>query len=347
MSLAIASRSSRADNQTLRLFCRSLLVTLAAMTVGCLMYLVEKYWVMPRRRFIENPADVMVRAFALAHFLVGWLFLITSPRLRHPLALLRLAGLLGLGALACLGFLEIGGAKNPLALMAFYSCFLFHDLGDQVRLFQRQPDAPLPTPGRKRLLSALQWFAILVMMTTLAGFNLLSGYARGKSPVFVEMTPWVPIGLWAGLLLATGLAGVWLGHWIRLESGSVGEFARAYGPLLWIFTILLGVLTIGSLLGSVGLNLVILMHVATWLVHVHHELSARRPTTPSRWWQAWRQTPGGFVALHLLMVGVVLAFLSLRVQVWERSGWTSTLFAASSFPLWSLVHIATSFWRGK
>ena len=30
-----------------------------------------------------------------------------------------------------------------------------------------------------------------------------------------------------------------------------------------------------------------------------------------------------------------------------RAGWFCTLFAASSYPLWSFMHIATGFWRGK
>src|SRR5687767_13546496 len=76
--LAIPAR----DSTTVRQFHKATLLALLAVGVGAAIYCVETFALGSRHRFVENPADVMMRGFGLAHFWVGWLFLFTSPRLR-------------------------------------------------------------------------------------------------------------------------------------------------------------------------------------------------------------------------------------------------------------------------
>ena len=76
---------------TCRNFRTATLYALVALGLGGGIYLIETFALASRRRFVENPADVMMRAVGLAHFWVGWLFLFTSPRLRTPRSCANLA----------------------------------------------------------------------------------------------------------------------------------------------------------------------------------------------------------------------------------------------------------------
>src|SRR5436190_9097973 len=109
-----------ADSRPWRLFVQALLAAAAALALGCAIYLLEKFLFAPRHRFVENPAEFMMRSLGTAHFLIGWLFLATSPRLRGRSALARLGGWAAVGVLLCLVFAWGGGAKNKFLLVAFY-----------------------------------------------------------------------------------------------------------------------------------------------------------------------------------------------------------------------------------
>src|SRR5262245_27618896 len=76
--------------RTVRQFGRALGLALLATVIGCLIYFVEKCVSSNTSRFAENPLEVMVRCLGLAHFLVGWLFLFSSPQIRSRQALRRL-----------------------------------------------------------------------------------------------------------------------------------------------------------------------------------------------------------------------------------------------------------------
>lgn len=341
MSISSAfATSPLATSLPWRLFVRAIFVAGAALGVGCTIYVIEKYLFAPRHRFVENPAEVMTRTFGTAHFLVGWLFLATSPRLRSASYLAQLTGWLGLGLVLCLCFSQAGGLKNPLALLAFYSLFLVHDCGDQVRLFQRSER------GHDASLASLRWFFTLLLITTLAGLYLVTGTWLRKDPWLADVPQHWPVLAWGCLAAATMLVGCRFLRDVRASHGGLDSFLTSHLPLVAILSSIYGILTFGSMLGSLGLNLIILLHVTTWLVHVHHQLG-EKPRTTKNFWTWLRHTPAGFLALHLSLVAVILLLFALRVQVWERAGWFCVLFSASTFPYWSLLHISTACWRGR
>jgi hypothetical protein len=119
---------------TVRQFGKALLVVLAAVLFGCGIYLVESRALALEERFIQNPADVMMRALGLAHFLVGLLYLLTSPRLRNRGSLLRLGFWTAAAGGVCLLFAQFGALKNPLLIMLFYGSFLLHEVRDEAQL---------------------------------------------------------------------------------------------------------------------------------------------------------------------------------------------------------------------
>ncbi|MCI0737810.1 MAG: hypothetical protein L0Y72_02110 [Gemmataceae bacterium] len=322
---------------------KALAWALGALGVGCVLYAVEKYWLASERRFLENPAEVMMRVLGVAHFLIGWLFLFSSPKVRSARALTGLSFWIGAGVLLCLAFAWGGGSKNPFLLMAFYSYFFLHDICDQAHLFQAYGEAP---KNFDRFVRPLCAAVILLSMSVLVGVHLVHGYFFAKSPELLPLDGrWLAAG-W-GVLAAAALwtcRRAWkLG--VNLYGSREGLVA-ATGPLLRVYGVMYAILLAGSLLGSVGLNFVILMHVTSWLVFVQYQL-AKHPARARNLWDWLRRTPAGFVTLHLAVALVVLALMAVRVHVWQKVGLASVLLASGSFPFWSLMHISMAFWRGK
>jgi hypothetical protein len=329
---------------TVRQFRRAVLVAFAAIGAGCLIYVVEKYLLAPPRRFVESPSEVMMRAFGLAHFLVGWLFLFTSPRLWKADALSRLGGLALIGIALCSGFFLAGAMKNPLVVMAFYSLFLVHEVRDEAHLFLAYGDGPTHEPDRQRVLTLLSLTACLVLILVLATAYLVNGFFLRRTEGLDKVSATVIVG--GVIVLLTGIA-ILAAATFRLGLRVYGDLLSllaAHAPLLWVYGGILTILVLGSLLGSVGFNLIILLHVTVWLVFVHHRLGQRQAPVGNLW--DWlRGTPAGFVTLHLVAVVLILTLMAIRVHAWARVGLVSELLATSSFPYWSLMHIAMSFIR--
>jgi hypothetical protein len=330
---------------TVRQFFRAAALALLAVAFGCAVYTAETCLFAPRRRFVESPTDVMMRALGLAHFCVGWLFLLTSPRLRDGRALRRLFAVALAGAGLCVAFALGGGRSNPLLLLAFYAYFLLHEVRDETTLYRAYGDAPADGPEVRRFLDLLSGAVCLLAVAALvAGFSAHGGALRKAARYTAAPLPWLlsAVALLAGAGAVLGVRALRAGR--RLH-GTLPALLAAHAPLLVVYAGLLAVLLLGGLLGSAGFNLIILLHVTAWLVFVRHRLRARPAAARGAW--AWlRGTPSGFLALHLGVAAGILVLMAVRVHVWERAGWASQLLAASSFPYWSLMHISIAFWKG-
>jgi hypothetical protein len=344
MATARMLATAALETATVRQFRKAALIALAAVGLGGLIYLVETFVLDTSRRFVESPADVMMRGFGLAHFWVGWLFLLTSPRLRSWPSAANLAFWTLLGALACLAAWLGGGARNPLFLMAFYAYFLVHEIRDEASLFQAYGDAPAApaAPTRDAFLRRLAWSVTLGLMALLATAYTVHGRMLDKLETMVA----APLEVLAGLVAATWLAAAVSGWGVCRFARRHGVLWSDYAPLLTVYLAIAALLGVGSLLGSFGFNLIVLVHVSAWLVFTHDRL-ARQPRPGGRGWAWLRGTPAGFVTLHAAAALLVLVLMALRVHLWERAGWISVLFATSSFPYWSVMHITMAFWRPK
>ena len=345
LSVPVTPLTSEAASTTWRHYRLALGAALGAALFGCSLYGLEKYAFRLDRRFVENPVDVMMRALGVGHFLVGWLFLFTSPRLRNWPAVGRLTGWTALGALLCWFFFQAGAGKNPFALMAFYSFFLVHDIRDQTALFQTYGDAPPPSPLLTRFLHLFSLAFILLLMTILIGMHLFQGHYLEKVPTLTALPTEGVLAGWALLLLSGLLLAGLAARRGRALFGTWDRAATALRPLLAVYGATFALVVVGSFFGSVGLNLIILIHVTTWLVFVTYQLR-KSPVRPDNLWTWLRRTPAGFLCLHLGLTAVVLVLMALRVYCWGRTGWLSVCLAGSSFPYWSLLHIAMAFWNG-
>lgn len=344
--LAIPAR----DTTTVRQFQKATLLALLAVGVGAAIYCVETFALGSRHRFVENPADVMMRGFGLAHFWVGWLFLFTSPRLRSCGSCGNLLLWTCVGAGLCLLSYYSGGTKNPFGLMAFYAYFLIHEIRDEAALCRVYGDAP-GSANSEAFTRRLAWSVTLSLMTMLATAYALHGRILDKLETAVE-TP--QAWLW-GLV-----GGVWLACAVSWRLTL--RFARChdvpwtdYRPLLSVYAGIGVLLGVGSAFGSFGFNLIVLIHVAAWFVFTFDRLAQRdgpgeghvRLTPRRSPWRWLRGTAAGFLTLHLVAALVVLTLMALRVHLWLRGGWISAAFATSSFHYWSIMHITMAFWRSK
>lgn len=340
---AIAWARPASTSLTVRQFQRALTLVAAVVAVGCVGYVVETFLVGPRRRLVENPVDVMMRATGLAHFLVGWLFLFTSKKLRSLHAVGRLSAATAAGVVLCLAFARFEALEQPLAILLFYGLFLVHEVGDEAELFQAYGDAP--AASRRELLTSLSRAVSLVLIAVLGLGHLFHAAATNKTDLLERLPlPWVTAGA-AVLLLACAWTCAWAVRLGRQLHGDLRTVVALYQPLLMVYAGLLALLVLGSFLGSVGLNLVILVHVAAWFVSAHYHLGRRPTPQTGNPWTWLRGTPTGFLVLHLGLALAVLALMGLRIYAWERSGLVSDLVAKSSFYYWSIMHICMSFGR--
>lgn len=347
MSLATISRHWYASlsTRTVQQFCRAIFFALFAIAVGLVIYVIEKYLLQLDRRFVENPASVMMRACGLAHFWIGWLFLFTSPRLHNGPALRRLGFLTGIGIALCLLSAWIGSEQNPLFFVLFYGYFLVHDVRDQANLYQAYGDAPVNDATTKQFLQTVATATVVVLTTILSfGFILHSKFVKPKE--YLADIPLPVYALIGSAMLCTSLYYVrraWMAA--VLFYGSPLEAFRRHAPILVIYASIAAILGIGMLFGSLSFNLIILIHAGTWLVFVTYQLSQKPAPEKKTLWNWLRHTPVGFVTLHLIVIGIVVLCMALRVHAWQRVGLLSELFANSSFPYWSLMHISMAFWK--
>jgi hypothetical protein len=321
-----------AGSRTVGQFARALGLALLAAAAGCLIYLAEKHAHPSAGRFARNPLDLMVRCLGLAHFLVGWLFLFTSPRLRSPQALGRLLLCTAAGAALCLLFARLGALGNPFLYLFFYGFFLFHEVRDEAVIYQNYEAVRSP-----ELLGPFSLAAALLFVTLLSAGDalFLTCCPRGTRS---------PAGLW---LIAGTLAGTcaWsMYRFRRLGPGGPTRFLAEHRPLVAVYASLLLVLVLSAPLGSIGF--IVLVHVASWLVFVRARLQGRRAPASHPW--AWlRSTPTGFLVLHLGLALVLLVLMAVRVHVWRRVGFLSEALAGGNFCYWALLHICTSFWSSR
>ena len=345
MSVAMV-QGNLSDSPTWQQFQKACFCVGMAIGVGCALYAVETPLLHCQHRFVENPADTMTRAIGLAHFSIGWLFLFTSPCLRNRTALSRLTFWTLFGIAFCWIFARYGADKNPLLMMAFYSFFFIHEVCDEAHLYRHSGELLDDASRADRLLSSLCWSMSLLLMALLATFHILRGHFLGRSAMLQEVpTAWLLIG-WMFLFL---LAGYSFSRTLRLATllyGSVMDAAALYRPLLAVYFGISAILLVGSMFGSVGANLVILVHGLTWLVCTYRKLSERKTNVTGLW--SWlRKSPTGFVTLHLAATMLALLLFALRTHVWQRTGILCDLVSKTWFPYWSIMHIAMAFWRAK
>ena len=295
-------------------------------------------------RLVQSPAEAAMRYLGQSHFLIAFLFLMTSRKMRTPGSWAAFGAALAVGTVLCLGYARVKDWNPAVATMLFFLYFVVHDFRDQVFFYFSNGDAP-PTADRKGLTDLLFRTPFLVLAVLVAAVAaLLASGAVGIAwlDAMLPASPGPRLAL--GILPAAAAAFfAWRYRrlWQRENLGRVTDFARANRPILVVFA---GALAI--LLGQKGFAIVTL-HVACWYVFALHQLR-KRPASPVRRfsWSWLRATPQGFNLLHVGLAALLVAGGTVWAYVFRNDPSIApmrVLLAPVSFQYWTIVHVTASF----
>lgn len=343
-----ARRPRRAPTETERNWLIAALLVLGSLALFGVIYAVELdmgRW-NADLRLVTNPAEAAMRYLGVSHFLVAFLFLMTSKKMRAPRSWLAFAAAIAIGTILCLAYARVKVWSPVIATILFFGYFVVHDFRDQVFFYFTNGDAP-PTQDRKGLAELLfrTPFLVLAVLAACVVAVLASGAASvawlGDS--FSRLSPGMRLALGAGPAAAAALL-VWrYGKLFRRENpGRVADFVRVHRPILVVFA---GAILI--LLAQKGFAIVTL-HVTCWYVFALHQLRKRpaTPPPPRLTWSWLRATPAGFNVIHigsaaLLVVGGAVYAYAFRND--PSIAPLRVLLAPASFPYWTIVHVTASF----
>ncbi len=345
---AVAKPAPRALTETERNWLFAALILLGSLLLFGIIYAVELdsgRW-NADLRLVMNPAEASMRYLGISHFLIAFLFLMTSKKMRAPRSWLPFAGAIAIGTVLCLGFARVKMWSPVLASILFFGYFVMHDFRDQVFFYFSNGDAPAKA-DRKGLSDLLFRTPFLVLALLVAGAaGLMATGVLDIAWLGAAFTGWPAAARWA-LGVVPGAAAVlmvWRYRelWRRESLGRVGDFARANRPILVVFAAALLIL-----LAQKGFAIVTL-HVTCWYVFALHQLK-KRPATPAPKpfsWSWLRATPAGFNVLHigsavlLVAVGAVWAYGFRNDPAMAPM---RVILDPASFQYWTIVHVTASF----
>jgi len=349
----IANCFARSLSVTERNWFYALLIVIGSGILFRTVQIVEKYapQVQPGQGLVENASEASMRFFAMSHFIVAFLFLVTSSRLKTNTSRAHFAALFVLGLLFCWGFSSIGELNSSLGVTLFYSYFMIHDFRDQIFFYRANGDAPKtdePEELIKDLMCIPAFLFIVVAVFFLPALIIERGTGRQMAADLRRVSA---IFYWTVIALPI-LTGVFLSLFIKRRyekryAGGIRSFIHANRPLLIVFLGIYAVL-IGGLIVSGRGYAIVNLHVCTWYAFTLHHLiknskadSAPRPFS----WQWMRKSPTGFTFLHMGSAVCIIFLAAIWVYGLDKNSASSLWFVVSKeiMPYWTIVHITTSF----
>ncbi len=305
-------------------------------------------------RFVSDPSETTMRYLGISHFLVAFLFMSTSKKMRGLRPWAIFAGLLAAGIVICRGYGRLLAFSPLLAGIVFFGYFLVHDFRDQVFFYFANGDAP-ETRDPQALAKILFRAPFLIVGALASGpIAVLAFDPNLFRPIVPDLTDPVAampdVVRWAiGVLPATVVVAASLSlrrEWRRQNLGPVGGFLRVHRPVLTVLGGTFLVLAAGLSAGRA--HPIVILHVAAWYVFSVRMLKKQpAPAPPPRrsTWQWLRSTPAGFRLLHvgsfalLVAAGVVWAY-GFRNDA--SFGPLRMLLGKDSFPYWTILHVTVS-----
>lgn len=349
---------SRGARRPLTLTERNWLAAFSIVVVGALAFVGVRAWERAyghaerTEAFVYHPVETSMRLVAVAHILLGTLFLATSRAMQRPRAWPRLVALTGLGVGLCLAYGQASGPAVPLAKAAFYAYFLAHEFRDQTWFYRANGDGPPPGADDGTTRDLLRVPTLLVAFLGalfVAGAGLGVGNPRRYTEALLGFSPEglrPVVGLLplAAVLLATRAFARRLG---RTRPGGLWAFLVEHRPVMLVYAGILGVLLLDIVISGRAYAIVTL-HVAGWYVFTFRQLRARPAPAPSPrppGWRWLRGTPRGFDVLHLGLVGLTL----LAAAVWAYGFRNDpdlapfyVMLSRDAFPFWTIMHVTLS-----
>ena len=304
-------------------------------------------------RLVRHPVETSMRVLGIPHFVLGFLFMLTSRGMRRPGAWLRLLALAAVGAALCWAFAKAGGRAGDLSKALFLLYFAVHELRDEAFFYQANGDAPAgadPPRLRRDLLVApamLLWLAVGSIFLAIAWE--IGRMRRYTDTVFGGTEPALRLALGA-LPLAALLGAMELRrrHHARGPAGGLWGHLRRHRPIFVVFAGIFALVVTDVLLHGRALALVTL-HVTAWYVFARQQYARRPPPAPAprRFTWRWMRTTGaGFAFLHVALAVVVLAGCAVWAFGFRNSPDRTVLrilFSPDAFAYWTIMHITLSF----
>lgn len=337
---------------------RTLLWTLGAVGVCCLLYLPDKFglWFQFDRRPIDvrmfkNPPEVPMRIFGLPHFIIATLFVLTSRRMKEPRNKLIFAGLLAVGTGFCALFYYFGAHTNAFLMFLFYFYFLIHGFRDDAFFYKAYGDMPPDaTRTHARVMNVIQLLALGLLLALIwptyvqsamyrpriANDPVLKNFFPADWPFILRLSsmfvPMVLIAIFAMRRIARdfpdGLSGLW----------------RVHKPILSVWLISIGIVLLALIGGPWTFNIVVLMHFVGWYIFALYLIGKNPPKQPPQGlWQWMRTTRKGFMTLHLGLAALVTILIAIDVYGFGKQSWLDIFVGSKNFYYWTVMHVTLSF----
>jgi len=316
-------------------------------------------------RFIRESTEAAMRYLTIPHFIIGFLFMVSSRRNQNLRQRMWVGGLLMLGTGLCALYYLGGGKTNMIMYSAVYLYFLVHDLRDEAMFYNALGDSP-SVADRATFNNFVRWMIGLVVFSlaalawaptpfgayyekVVAEQSALSDTVLASSPIYDGSLPLIAKLAVAGIPILIGVvcyALVLRYYAARLGHPNVASLVNAHAPMI---RVMIGVAAV------LGLSLVItrrpyaliLFHVVAWYVFAAYQLAKHPPKAPPAGWWTWmRTTAKGFKTLHIGLVVLLMAvglYWTLALDPNDTSHWLAAVLHPHAFLYWTIMHITVSF----
>ena len=313
-------------------------------------------------RFIREASEAAMRYITIPHIVIGFLFMMSSPKNQNLRQRLWAAGLLIAGAALCTVYWKGGGKTNLLLYSGVYLYFLVHELRDEAMFYTVLGEAA-PIADKAAFRGLVRWMTGLIVFTMAAfvwapiPFGLYykkmteptsalvnwatanASWLDGSKPmplkIALSVTPFV--------LSAIGFGIVFRHFAARLKYPDVHSLFRHHAVLFKVMFGVAAVLGLSLVLTARAYSL-ILFHVVAWYIFAAYQFAKHPPKAPSqRWWTWMRTSVRGFKTLHIGMVVVLMAIGLVWTIGMDRTSSLAWLLAPESFLYWTILHITVSF----
>ena len=301
-------------------------------------------------RLVRSVSETTTRYLAIAHFLLAFVFLASSRRMRAARPWVPIAALALVGGTLCVGWDWLRGRDEYLARLLFFAYFVAHDVRDQIFFYDANGDAPASV-RRKDVAEALFLVAFLpaAVLAALVAALKAGGVIGGSLAPTGAALPSVLGAAFLALPLAVAAFALRLRHLVRRGGlGSVRRLVAEYRPLFRVFALNAAVLFFGLVLSG-HMYAIVVLHVTGWYIFTWRQLgrrSAGAPAPGSFTWAWMRTTPAGFTLLHGGLVVLLVAAGTVWAYAFRNDpGFRTFAFVLGqgSFPLWTIVHVTISF----
>ncbi len=356
----------RPRGRTERHFLLAMLATASIVAVFWVAYAVERN-VLDRHprdlRYIGEASEAAMRYITIPHIVIGFLFLVSSPKNRTRDKRIWTAGLLALGAILCFVYYAGGAKANLFLYSSVYLYFLVHELRDEAMFYSVLGEAA-PVPDKAvfgrfvRALVALIVVSIGLVMWAPAPFGVfhdkltgptsaIAGFAAENAVWFDGSMAWparLAVALAPLLVVAAGWVLVLRRYAAALGYPDVRTLYCTHAPMFRVMFGVAAVLGLAILLTQRPYSL-ITFHVVAWYIFAVYQFRRFPPKTPPRSRWLWMRTSvKGFKTLHIGMVAVLMLIgLVWTLFLPESAPVLAWLLAPESFLYWTIMHITVSF----